>query len=206
MLQYNPANSHKWIQILHNNRDHWIVACKGFDVAGSNLVLLYESNCSGHQPDQHFIYCIAQIERTKNKILKIGLMDCESQKERGSCGLYAIAFATALAFSFNQSELRFDGSQMRSNLMKCISDGAIIPFPTKGLRTRSNWRPKKKISIPLFCVCRMPDFGVHELLPKKFHVMVQCNICKEYFHQECENIPESAIKCKKVPWYCSSCI
>ncbi|KZS07391.1 Uncharacterized protein APZ42_028924 [Daphnia magna] len=205
MLQYNPANSHKWIQILHNNRDHWIVACKGFDLAGSNLVLLYESNCSGHQPDQHFIYCIAQIERTKNKILKIGLMDCESQKERGSCGLYAIAFATALAFSFNQSELRFDGSQMPSNLMKCISDGAIIPSPTKGLRTRSNWRPKKKISIPLFCVCRMPDFGVHELLPKKFHVMVQCNISKEYFHQECENIPESAIKCKKVPC-CLLCV
>lgn len=81
-MQLNPAKSKKWIQIMHNNRDHFVVACKGF---GSDLVLLFNSNWNGSEPDQHVIYCIAKIENTDDKILNIGLMDCEKQKENGSC-------------------------------------------------------------------------------------------------------------------------
>ena len=114
MLQFNPAKSNKWVQIIHNNRDHYVAACKGF---GSDHVLVFDSNWNGGEPDQHLIYCIAKIENTKEKILNIGLMDCEKQKEYGSCGLYAIAFATALVHSMNPSELRFDVSKFRPHLI-----------------------------------------------------------------------------------------
>ncbi|KZR96071.1 Uncharacterized protein APZ42_009802, partial [Daphnia magna] len=112
MLEFNTANSQKWIQILFNNRDHFVVAAKSF---GSSLyVLLYDSNWNGNEPDQHFIFCIAKIEKSFDKNLFVGLMDCEKQRECGSCGLYTIAFATAIAHSFNPSELRFDVSKLRS--------------------------------------------------------------------------------------------
>ncbi|KZS06407.1 Uncharacterized protein APZ42_030150 [Daphnia magna] len=73
MLEFNTANSKKWIQILFNNRDHFVVAAKGF---GSSLdVLLYDSNWNGNEPDQHFIFCIAKIEKSFDKNLFVGLMD-----------------------------------------------------------------------------------------------------------------------------------
>lgn len=87
-----------------NNMDHFVVECKGF---GLDLVLVFYSNWDGGKPYQHVIYCIAKIENTNDKILNIGLMHCEKQKENGSCGLYAIAFATAVVHSLNPSELRF---------------------------------------------------------------------------------------------------
>ena len=201
MLQFNPAKSNKWVQIIHNNRDHYVAACKGF---GSDHVLVFDSNWNGGEPDQHLIYCIAKIENTKEKILN-SLMDCEKQKEYGSCGLYAIAFATALVHSLNPSELRFDVSKFRPHLINCISAGEIIPFPTIGLRVRSNWRPKKKIPIPIYCVCRMPDFGDPRSLPERYRVMTQCNMCKKYYHPECENIPQLVIYSKKIPWFSSVC-
>jgi hypothetical protein len=73
------------------------------------------------------------------------------------------------------------------------------------LRVRSNWRPKKKIPIPIYCVCRMPDFGDPRPLPERYSVMTQCNMCKKYYHPECENIPQLVINSKKIPWFCSVC-
>jgi hypothetical protein len=46
----------------------------------------------------------------------------------------------------------------------------------------------------------LPDFG-DLLLPTKFWIMEQCKMCKTYFHQECEHIPQSAIECNKVSWF-----
>lgn len=74
-IEYNQANSSKWIQIVHNARDHYVVATKGY--TSNNLVLLYDSNWNGiNDPDQHVVYCVAKIEKTTEKILNIGLMDC----------------------------------------------------------------------------------------------------------------------------------
>ena len=105
--------------ILHNNRDHWVVTVKGFASTRSVTVLMYVCmyvlmfGWSENLPDQHFAYSIAQII---TETLKIGLMACEKQKQPVNSGLYAIKFATALAFGLNPCELRFDGSQLRSTL------------------------------------------------------------------------------------------
>ena len=204
LLQFDMARSQKWIQILFNERDHFVVAAKGF---GSHMVKLYDSNWDGiNEPEQHLIYCIAKIEKTSDKNLIIGLMSCEKQKQCGSCGLYAIAFATALAHSLNPSELRFDVSKLRSHLMECFQNGEITPFPTKEIRARSNWRPKKTISTLTYCICRMPDFGDRMRIPEMYRVMAQCNSCKNYYHQQCEGIPQTAIDSRKTPWICSLCM
>ncbi|KZR97695.1 Uncharacterized protein APZ42_007286 [Daphnia magna] len=36
--------------------------------------------------------------------------------------------------------------------------------------------------------------------------MAQCNSCKNYYHQQCEGIPQAAIDSKKTPWICSLCM
>ena len=201
-LEYEAANSSKWIQILHNGTNHWLLACKGFDSEASDLVLVYDSSISGDSPGQHVIYCIAQITQTEKKYLKLGLMDCEQQRDSSSCGLYAIAFATALVFGMNPAELRFDLPKMRPHLMDCLRSSSIRPFPTVGTRVRSQWRPKKICSFPVYCVCRLPDGDTK--FPK-YKVMAQCNKCKNYFHQYCLNIPQCTIDSRKMPWSCIRC-
>lgn len=69
-------------------------------------------------------------------------MDCDKQKENGSCGFYAIAFATAIAHSLNSRELRFDILKMWPHLMKNLSTGVVVPLPTIEIRTQSNCRQK----------------------------------------------------------------
>jgi hypothetical protein len=56
-LQVNTPDSEKWNQILHSNRGHWVVAFKGFNLAGSNLVL-----------DQVLCCCITAIAAVNNPI------------------------------------------------------------------------------------------------------------------------------------------
>jgi hypothetical protein len=136
-LEYEAANSSQCIQILHNGTNHWLLACKGFDSEDSDLVLVYDSSISGDSPGQHVIYCIAQITQTEKKYLKLGQMDCEQQRDSSSCGLYAIAFATAFVFGMNPAELRFDLPKMRPHLMDYLRSSSIRPFPTVGTRVRS---------------------------------------------------------------------
>jgi hypothetical protein len=56
-LQFNTTDSEKWNKILHSNRGHWVVAFKGFNLAGSNLVL-----------DQVLCCCITAIAAVNNPI------------------------------------------------------------------------------------------------------------------------------------------
>ena len=135
-LEYEAANSSQCIQILHNGTNHWLLACKGFDSEDSNLVLVYDSSISGDSPGQHVIYCIRQITQTEKKYLKLGLMDCKQQRDSSSCGVYAVAFATALVFGMNPAELKFDLPKMRPHLMDCLRSSSIRPFPTVGTRVR----------------------------------------------------------------------
>jgi hypothetical protein len=199
-LDFEAANGSQWIQILHST-NHLLLAAKGFDSEDSNLVLVYDSLMSGDSPGQHVIYCIAQITKTENKYLKLeiskGLMDCEQQRDSSSCGLYAIAFATALVFGMNPAELRFDVQKMRPHLMDCWRSSSILPFPIVGTRVRSQWRPKKTLSFAVYCICRLPD-GDSQF--PKYRVMAQCNKCKNYFHQFCLNIPQCTIDYRKLPW------
>ena len=53
-------------------------------------------------------------------------------------------------------------------------------------------------TIPVFCHCRLPDDG---------GLMVSCSNCEEWFHKECETVPEIVWlkKNKKHIWFCKNC-
>ena len=121
----------------------------------------------------------------------------ESQKSRctwWTCGLFAIATATALAHGIQPGACSFKQNEMRRHLYKCLEKGTLTPFPLFKER-RAGSKVKYMDTIPIYCTCRMPENAQ----------MVQCSRCAEWFHVDCVNPPQSAIDDSKVDWYCNFC-
>ena len=95
----------------------------------------------------------------------------------------------------------FDVTTMRDHLRKCLKNQVFTTFPTvenipsptvvQFSTTSSN------VDMPIYCVCRMPYH--------KDENMVECSKCKNWYHKQCENIPETVIDNIKTKWYCSKC-
>ena len=130
------------------------------------------------------------------------MMDCEQQRDWISCTLYAIAIATALSFSINPAELRFDVSHIRPHLTEYLLSGSISPFPSAGHRVCPQKRPNKIFSFALYCICRLPDGDAKF---EKCKIMAQWKNCTNYYHQHCLHIPQRFIDSRKRSWLCFNC-
>ena len=53
------------------------------------------------------------------------------QQGNTDCGLFAIAYATEVAFGHDPANFIFDQSQMRDHLFKCLTSKTIERFPKK---------------------------------------------------------------------------
>ena len=51
------------------------------------------------------------------------------QNGSSDCGLYAVIFATSIAFGEDPTTLRFRPESMRQHLFKCLQAGKMEPFP-----------------------------------------------------------------------------
>ena len=87
------------------------------------------------------------------------------------CGLFSIAFATAIALGNNPATFHFKQSEMRQHLIKCFDAGAMTMFPYDKMR-RLTRKVKKSDTIKIYCKCRLPKMGT----------MIICSDCKEWYH------------------------
>ena len=84
---------------------------------------------------------------------------------------------------------------MPNHAIACINNGNMEQFPsvlTKALPVA------KKLRMKLFCTCRMPDLKGQES-------MAYCPRCREWYHRNCEQIPDSIFNDKKENFICSKC-
>jgi len=53
------------------------------------------------------------------------------KQELGSnnCGVFAVVTATAIAFSFDPSQVKFKETEIQRHLLQCFEDGSMTPFP-----------------------------------------------------------------------------
>jgi hypothetical protein len=93
-----------------------------------NGIAIYDSLLDS-EPPRHTIYAVAQICPEKKDELKLSIMKVQKLKDGLSCSLFAIANATALAFSLNKPEYVYDTTTMRSHLVSCCRKRKIEPFP-----------------------------------------------------------------------------
>ena len=110
--------------------------------------MTYISSCVKRQ--------IAALLATKHKIITLKHMDVQMQSGTYDCGLFAIAFATALVHNEHPGKFLFNQDSLRQHLMKCLELGEMTMFPVK--RTRRNaGRIKSKDIIEIHCSCQMPE-------------------------------------------------
>ena len=122
--------------------------------------------------------------------------DVQMQCGSSDCGVFSIAFATALAHGQQPGNFIFDQHKLREHLFNCFESRKMSMFPIKKLR-HDGGKEKATDTIRLYCICRLPKFTNSD--------WVQCSSCKEWFHVEfCVTVLEDCLHSKK-PWNCSNC-
>ena len=115
------------LQVVHcKNRHHWIVAttikCSIGQVRAYDSIFQY---C-----DEEIKCIISNLFQCGPKKLSIKVARSQKQKGGSDCGLFAIAFATAIAFGINPDQLKLRQEAMRAHLVKCFNKKYLSPFPT----------------------------------------------------------------------------
>ena len=113
---------------------------------------------------------IASILCTEQSEIELHIMDVQMQAGGSDCGIFALAFATAIVNGIPPGKFVFDQAKMRQHLYESFLSGKLQMFPTLRER-RGATRVKTKDDIKVFCACRMPELPGIE--------MVECCQCKE---------------------------
>ena len=182
-----------FIQILHNGCGHWLTIST-IGAKDDAEVCIYDSmypSVSTIVKSQ-----IAALLPTKNKEIKLRFMDVQKQCGGYDCGVFVIAFATALAHGINPGKYLFNQHVMRKHLLKCIEMANITMFPV----LKTWWaedRMKSEDAFEIYCTCRMPEYPDVD--------MIQCK-CSEWFHVPfCVSVPRQAMDTTSTEWYCNDC-
>uniref|UniRef100_A0A1X7SDA4 PHD-type domain-containing protein n=1 Tax=Amphimedon queenslandica TaxID=400682 RepID=A0A1X7SDA4_AMPQE len=118
----------------------------------------------------------------------------QQQIASSDCGLFALAFATSISAGNSPSKINYIQNQFRAHLIKCLENGHIDKFPCYK-KKRNDSGITKTVTIKVYCLCRQPqDEGK----------MVQCDECKEWYHEECITVP-SNIWNTNIKWKCCKC-
>ena len=120
----------EFVQILNINDNHWIaVSTIGCQPSTINV---YDS-LHGYLP-KHEQKVVADIMMSPYPTIQVNYIGMQWQSGISDCGLFALAFTTALCSGQDPATLNFDQSRMRRHVLSCIQSGCVTPFPTWGIR------------------------------------------------------------------------
>ena len=173
------------VQVLHVNGNHWLTVStldSGVDVTIYDSLHFTLSEDTKAQ--------LAKLLKSQKKAITVKFASTNKQAGGDDCGVFAAAYSTSLVYGQDPSGYVYNQKMMRKHLIKCFDERMIQPFPV--IRTRRAGS-SSLINIRVHCYCRYIDDGAP---------MVQCNICKEWFHFNC--ITTQVQKMKK--WYCKNCV
>ena len=181
----------EFVQILHNGQGHWLtVSSVGRSHGQIEVYDSAYSSCSSSSKAQ-----IAALLATQLPSIELKYMDTQMQSGSSDCGLFAVAFATAIVFGKQPGLFSFDQSQMREHLKKCLEQQCITMFPIKKSRRRTKVKATEQVHV--YCSCRMPELSGTE--------WIECSKCREWYHAgACVEVEQRHfdVKCK---WFCPGC-
>ena len=126
----------------------------------------------------------------------------QRQSGGSDCGLFAIAFATALCSSDNPHGLSYHQVKMRDHLHHCLTTERMASFPSSEKPRRwGQHRLTTKKDMNVYCTCCLPWFKADNSRGGQ----IQCHMCWEWHHQQCENIEDCAFNQPKLYlWHCAA--
>ena len=143
----------EFIQVIHNGRRHWLM----ISTIGTSRpdVHVYDSM----YPTAGTLVKVqtAAILHTESPAIHLQFMNVQMQAGGDDCGLFAVAFATALAFGEPPGQYHFAQEKMRCHLWSCFERRQISMFLYSKLRWATESTVKSVDEVPIYCICRMPE-------------------------------------------------
>ena len=127
----------------------------------------------------------------------------QQQTNSVDCGLFAIAFATSLAFGEDLANVTYESTKLRMHRIKCLEEKQITCF-YKSTEELVSKCLSRLAAIELYCKCLM---SYNKNSTKYEDRMVECSQRLELYHVSCENIPAKLFdsKYQSEIWYCHKC-
>ena len=86
--------------------------------------------------------------------LRFDIINLLAQPNAYDCGIYAIAYATELAYGSDPAKCLWNSEAMRLHLLTCLENNKLTRFPTIGARKiRLGSRVRKSVLFNIYCVC-----------------------------------------------------
>lgn len=127
--------------------------------------------------------------------IEVTIPPVQQQSNGTDCGVFAIAFATALCYQLNPASLKFNRQVIRAHLWDSIQNGYLGIFPFEEASTKE---VDRSLTIQVYCDCHLP------YNPNK-NRMAECSECKQWFHKKCQQIPDKVFKFERFKWQCKDC-
>ena len=187
----------KYIQILHSGSYHWICTANMSQSKKENSYCQIYDSLTGGTVHPDVAKQIAAFSFCPSSEIVAEVMPVQQQNNGVDCGLFAIAFATSLAFNEDPALTTYDTKLLRTHLISCLEVGKMSLFPKKNVKVKTF--QGKINTIELYCACRMPYVPHSEE-----DDMIECSKCYEWYHKSCANIV-SLKEYKRKNWYCQKC-
>ena len=190
-----------YIQILHTGHTHWICVANTKPGKESNDTCYVYDSLNGGSLSKLSSNQIAEFSHEPSMAIKINIRPVQQQTNGVECGLYAIAFATSLAFGENPEKIIYDEKNMRKHLVKCLTNEKMEPFPTCDWLRRIARCRSSVFVMSLYCACRRPYFKP----ASRDEDMAQCSSCRQWYHRACDGIRNKVFHSKSVVYKCKGC-
>ena len=184
-----PGNSkqfsvqkNNFIQIIHDN-NHWVIIYS--DSAAEKFIIYLCDLLQKSELSKNLSRLVCCIRHSSESEIKIISKPMQQQLNGFDCGVYAIAYATDLAFDRDPPSLSYNRQEMRKHRLGCLQRDDLEPFPNSSKRAKRG----KSIThrVQLYCHFRMPFFNADPDVDKGLFTAT-CAACNEWFHKKCENI------------------
>ena len=120
------SGSKNFVQIMNISQSHWVCASNVLTPPG--VVEVYDSMPSYSQHSSALMRQVAVILQTPQAEFELRHIDVQRQVGGSDCGLFAVAFATALCAGKDPFTCSFKQAQMRSHLLTCFESRSICPL------------------------------------------------------------------------------
>ena len=129
----------EFIQIVHDGGAHWVCVS---NIGCRQGVINYFDSLNRGQIKRHVQRQVQSIVHGIGQEVMITIQPVQQQQNSVDCGIFAIAFATSLAYGQNPAATTYDTSRIRPHLSACLATGHLSTFPV--LTTEHCQRCSKK--------------------------------------------------------------